>query len=121
MKCKIITADTATINGVSAMIGFSTLARSGDVINGVTFSQLTDLHGSPVKGERDADKAESPDETRAYVRYIGPILTIKEVRQKSTQHPGNRVSMAMFRRTHPPGRQLHQTVQRLKQQRGHRL
>jgi secreted PhoX family phosphatase len=53
MKRKITTTDTVTINGVSAKIGFSTLARSGDVINGVTFSQLTDQHGNPVKGESE--------------------------------------------------------------------
>lgn len=53
MKRQIITSDSVTINGVEAKIGYTTLARSGDVIDGVTFSQLTDQNGNPVVGESE--------------------------------------------------------------------
>lgn len=77
MKRQIITSDTVTINGVEAKTGFTTLARSGDAIDGVTFSQLTDQNGNPVVGESDQDKASSAADTRAYVGYVGPFPVTK--------------------------------------------
>lgn len=49
-KRAIVTSDTVTMNGATTSLSYHTLARSGDVIGGVTFSQLTDQDGNPVEG-----------------------------------------------------------------------
>jgi secreted PhoX family phosphatase len=52
-KRDIIVSPKAVVNGTEVALSYTTLARSGDVINGVTFSQLTDQAGNPVQGESE--------------------------------------------------------------------
>ncbi|MEZ5778677.1 MAG: DUF839 domain-containing protein [Paracoccaceae bacterium] len=47
-KRSILTSDTVTINGQPIQIAYHVLARSGDVIDGVQFSRLTDQNGNPM-------------------------------------------------------------------------
>lgn len=53
MKRQIITSESVVMDGVGAKLAYHTLARSGDVIGGITFSQLTDQNGNPVEGESE--------------------------------------------------------------------
>lgn len=53
MKRQIITSESVVMNGVEAKLAYHTLARSGDVIGGITFSQLTDQNGNPAEGESE--------------------------------------------------------------------
>ena len=52
-KREIVTTDAVTLNGATGPLAYHTLARSGDVIGGVTFSQLTDQNGDAVVGESE--------------------------------------------------------------------
>lgn len=52
-KRAIVTTNAVTIDGKSADLAYHTLARSGDIIGGVTFSQLTDQNGDPIVGESE--------------------------------------------------------------------
>jgi secreted PhoX family phosphatase len=52
-KREIIVSPTATVNGNQSAIAYNTLARSGDMIGGVKFSQLTDQNGNPIEGESE--------------------------------------------------------------------
>lgn len=52
-KRAVLTSESVTVDGTVVPLGYHVLARSGDTIGGVVFSQLTDQHGMPVKGESE--------------------------------------------------------------------
>ena len=52
-KRQIVVSGSVKVDGKDVPLAYHLLARSGDMIGGVKFSQLTDQNGKPVEGESE--------------------------------------------------------------------